>query len=390
MENNPFRSFWMGGYECADILNAFGNRVNLQRLSGHKDRLVADYRDLTHFGIRTVREGICWSAVERRAYRYDWTTVTAMIHTGRQMGVQQVWDMCHFGFPDDLSPLHPMFARRFAALCRAFVQHYRSNEPDGPLIVVPINEVSFISWLGGDVRGTVPYCVGQGWEVKYALMRAYIEGIYAMREVDPGVRLLTTEPLINRVPCGDATPEQMEQAAFEHALQYQAVDMLCGVICPELGGNRSLLDIMGVNYYHNNQLIAGTDDCLPWVNTACDPRWRSMSDLMLEAWLRYDCPLLLAETSHPGIDRPDWIRYVGKEAAVALQHGLPLWGICLYPVIDRPDWNEMENWHRSGLWDAVAGEDGSVGRELVEPYAIALQEVMEQVENAVLLAPIAD
>ncbi|MEJ7665003.1 MAG: hypothetical protein WKG07_38540 [Hymenobacter sp.] len=43
--------------------------------------------------------------------------------------------------------------------------------------MTPINEVSFMSWLGGDVRGTSPYCVGQGWEVKLGLMRAYIEGV---------------------------------------------------------------------------------------------------------------------------------------------------------------------------------------------------------------------
>jgi hypothetical protein len=98
-----------------------------------------------------------------------------------------------------------MFARRFAALCRAFVEFYRSQRPDEVLIVTPINEVSFMSWLGGDVRGTSPYCVGQGWEVKYGLMRAYIEGTAALREADPGIRILTTEPLINIMPRISAT-----------------------------------------------------------------------------------------------------------------------------------------------------------------------------------------
>jgi hypothetical protein len=32
---------------------------------------------------------------------------------------------------------------------------------------------------GCDVHGTSPYCRGQGWEVKYHLMKAYIEGIAA-------------------------------------------------------------------------------------------------------------------------------------------------------------------------------------------------------------------
>ena len=28
INKNPFASFWMGGYECTDKLNAFGNRVD--------------------------------------------------------------------------------------------------------------------------------------------------------------------------------------------------------------------------------------------------------------------------------------------------------------------------------------------------------------------------
>ncbi len=104
-----------------------------------------------------------------------------MLRIGQQAGVQQIWDICHFGFSDDLSPLHPHFTRRFVAVCEAFVRFYRSVQPDGLLWVTPINEVSFISWLGGEDKGTTPYCTGVGWDVKYQLMAAYIEGIKAMR-----------------------------------------------------------------------------------------------------------------------------------------------------------------------------------------------------------------
>src|SRR5690349_3678729 len=160
---NPFKSFWMGGYECTDKLNAFGNRVDFLEITGHLELINEDYRDLSLFDIKTVREGIRWSQVEKRAYEYDWSAVKKMIESGKANGIQQVWDLCHFGFPDDLTPLHPMFARRFAALCRAFVHFYRSIAPDETLIVTPINEVSFLSWLGGDARGTSPYCRGNGW-----------------------------------------------------------------------------------------------------------------------------------------------------------------------------------------------------------------------------------
>ncbi len=375
---NPFQSFWMAGFECTDQLNAFGHRVDFLRITGHLQLLSEDYQRLAPFGIRTVREGICWSQVEKTAYQYDWSTVATMLKTGRTLGVQQVWDLCHFGFPDDLTPLHPMFARRFAALCRAFVQFYRSQVPEGPLVVTPINEVSFLSWLGGDVRGTSPYCVGQGWELKYALMRAYIEGVAALREMDPTVRILTTEPLVNMVPTLDATPEEAAAAAEAHSNQYQATDILCGRMCPELGGTPEYLDIVGLNYYYNNQWVLPTFRFLPWVNEPYDPRWRPLRGLLLEAARRYNRPLVLSETSHPGEDRPLWIRFVAEECAAVLREGVPFWGICLYPIVDRPDWDHLHHWHHSGLWDVEAEPlPGELpGRVLCEAYAGVLREVM--------------
>ncbi len=250
---NPFQSFWMAGYECTDQLNCFGHRVDFLPLTGHLQLLDDDYRSLHDFQLTTVREGIRWAHIERTPYHYDWTTVRQMLATGQRHGIQQVWDLCHFGYPDDLTPLHPLFARRFAALCRAFVAMYREVRPTGELIVTPINEVSFMSWLGGDARGTVPYCVGQGWEVKYGLMRAYIEGVAALREADPGIRILTTEPLVNIVPPLGATAAQKRRAQEFDTYQFQSVDMLAGRICPELGGREDYLDMLGFNYYYDIQ-----------------------------------------------------------------------------------------------------------------------------------------
>src|SRR5918993_4112777 len=227
-DSNPFRSFWMGGFECTDKLNAFGNRVDLINTTGHFENCRDDYQNLELFNIITVREGIRWSQVEKVPYQYDWTDVEQLIRTGMRENIQQVWDICHFGFPDDLTPLHPLFPRRFAAVCTAFVHFYRSIDPFGTLIVTPINEVSFLSWLGGDVRGTSPFCVGQGWEVKYRLMKAYIEGIEALKAADPGIRILTTEPLVNIVPRQGGSPEEIAHAAAENDHQFQVTDILSG------------------------------------------------------------------------------------------------------------------------------------------------------------------
>ena len=379
---NPFRSFWMGGYECTDQLNTHGDRVDFLHVTAHLDMIREDYARLNQFNIKTVREGLRWSQVERRPYEYDFRTLGVMLDAGRDCGIQQVWDICHFGYPDDLTPLHPHFTRRFAALCRAFANYHATVSPGETLIVTPINEVSFMSWLGGDVAGTSPYCRNNGWEVKYALMRAYIAGIRALREVNPGVRILTTEPLVNIVPPFDATPAQIAETAFHHDVQYQSVDILCGRICPELGGSPDCLDLLGFNFYYDNQWESGTNHRLNWNDPVLDRRWRPLDDLLREAHRRYDRPVVLSETSHPGIDRPLWTERIALECSRAIRAGVPLWGICQYPVIDRPNWDHLDHWHLAGLWD-VDFSGQSMTRILHEPSAAALRRAQEVVARAV-------
>jgi beta-glucosidase/6-phospho-beta-glucosidase/beta-galactosidase len=367
---NTFKSFWMGGYECSDQLNCFGNRVDLLAETRHLENIHEDYQRLQEFNIQTVREGIRWSKVETAPYQYDFSQVKLMIEAAAATGIQQVWDMCHFGYPDDLTPVHPQFTNRFVALCKAFLSFYREQVPVGQVIITPINEVGFISWLGGEVGGTSPYGVRMGWDVKYALTQAYIKGIEALKEMDKEVLIMVTEPLVNIVPPEFPTEHELQDALNQHEIQYQVVDMLTGRMCSELGGRPGLVDIIGLNYYYNNQWIVGTGHFLPWANEEDDPRWRSLASLLMEAQNRYQLPLVIAETSHPKEDRPLWITYIGKTCVDALEMGVNLQGICLYPIIDRPDWDHLTDWHQSGLWDSNIFDPNE--RHLYKPYAAAL------------------
>lgn len=382
--HQPYQSFWMAGYECADHQNAFGIRVDLLEQTRHLELIEQDYASLAQFNIQTVREGIRWSKVEKRPYEYDWRDVIKMIRAAKAQNIQQVWDICHFGFPDDLTPLHPMFARRFAHICRNFVKMYRSIEPGKPLIVVPINEVSFLSWLGGDVRGTSPYCINNGFEVKYALMRAFIEGAHAMKEIDPSVIIQTTEPLVNFVPDDINDAQQVTNAANFTDYQFQSVDMLTGRICKELGGEESLLDVLGLNFYYNNQWIHGKTEYLPWFNDDNDPRWRPFRDLLISAYSRYKKPFVVSETSHCNDHRPNWLEYVSKEMSKVIEMGYPLKGACLYPIINRPDWDNLTDWHLAGLWDLVVDENNlGTGRKLYEPYAEELLIAQQRINSSI-------
>lgn len=373
IDNNPFRSFLMAGFECADLLNLRGERIDLMKITGHLEQLGHDYSMIKDFGIRTVREGLRWSQVEIRPYQYDFTVAGLMIEAAARSRIQQVWDICHFGFPDDLNPFHPHFEKRLVSVSVAFARYcLEKTDSSQPLIMTPINEVSFLSWLCAEAGETAPYYKKQGWNAKYALMRAYIAAAKALKTLDKRIVILATEPLVNIVPPSDATDEEISEAALQHEFQYQAIDILCGRICPELGGTPELLDVLGLNFYYNNQWITGFEEFLPWANLQPDERWRPLSELLMEAYSRYGKPMILSETSHSGEDRPNWFDFIWKELNL-IPDEIPFWGVCLYPIIDRPDWNDLNYWHGSGLWDNT-NVVGTPNRVLYQPLAATLRE----------------
>src|SRR4051812_42716183 len=107
-----FRSFLMGGFECADHINRSGRRINLLQETQHDIRVEDDYRALETLGIKVVREGICWSSVELSPGFYDFSEVKNRMCCAEKYGIQQIWDLVHFGYPDGLYPTHPHFCER--------------------------------------------------------------------------------------------------------------------------------------------------------------------------------------------------------------------------------------------------------------------------------------
>lgn len=358
---SPFRSFLMGGYECADHINRCGDRVNLLFETEHHLRAQEDYLLLRDLGIRTVREGICWSYVETQPGQYDFSEVGRRIRAAQLAGIQQIWDICHFGYPDDLIPTHPRFAARFAAVCEAFARFFRS-QTDETLLVVPINEIGFLAWHSGEVRGTVPFAVNAGFDIKYHLCKAAIAGIQALKATDPTCRILLVEPLIRIHASQEVSTAEV---AWHNENQYQAMDMIAGRLCPELGGREDYLDILGFNYYYNNQWLHD-GQTIYWPD---QPVYHTpVHQLLREVYNRYHRPMILSETGHFGHGRADWFAYIMQECLLAIAQGVDLRGMCLYPLIGRPDWDDLGLYHDSGLWDTDHQKD----RILHEPLCAVI------------------
>ena len=342
---SQFKTFFMGGFECADHINRSGKRVNLMKETEHDVRVEEDYRLLDGMGIKVVREGICWSQAETAPYVFDFSYLDSFFEAAKIFGFQIIWDLCHFGYPEGLFPTHPQFVSRFTALCAAFAQYHSEKSPD-PLMVVPINEISFLSWHSGDVRGTVPFAIHSGDDMKYHLCMAAIEGIKVLKTVSPNCIVFAVEPLI-KIHAADDSITHAELAKM-NLNQFRSLDILLGFAHPELGGSTDLVDFLGFNYYYNNQWDH-KNERIPWPEK--ERPLTPLSELLQMAYQRYFKPIVLTETGHFGNGRDLWITEITRQCILAKHAGVDLQGICIYPIIDRPDWDDLSLYSKSGIWD---------------------------------------
>ena len=361
-----FRSFFLGGFECSSHRRFDGQRLDLLAATGHERLVAEDYRLLSHHRITAARDGLRWHLIETVPGHYDWSSVLPMLRAARANGTQITWDLCHYGWPDDLDIWSPEFIDRFARFATAAAQLVR-DETEGDAFYCPINEISYWAWAGGEVGRFNPCCHQRGPDLKRQLVRATIAAIDGIRTVDRRARFITAEPLIN-VEGGLGDEHHIRGAETYRLSQFEVLEMLAGRMEPELGGAAEFIDIVGVNYYPDNQWYhAGPT--IPLGHHA----YRPLHDMLIEVHRRYGRPILIAETGAEGSGRPSWLHYVCAEVREAMEAGVPMEGICLYPIIDYPGWDNERICH-VGLLSAV---DDHGRRSVCAPLARELSRQQE-------------
>jgi beta-glucosidase/6-phospho-beta-glucosidase/beta-galactosidase len=341
-----FNSFFMGGFECSTQRTGRGRRLDMIAATKHDRFAQQDYARLRKQGMKAARDGVRWHLIEAAPGCYDFSSVLPMVRAARKEGLQIIWDVCHYGWPDDLDIFSPQFVERYAGLARAFVRFLTTESDDIP-VISPVNEISFFSWAGGSVAYFNPFASDRGPELKTQLVRAAIAGMEEMRSVEPRTRFVHADPVINVIPAPDRP--QDEQAAKNYTnSQFEAWDMICGRMAPELGGNPAYLDIIGLNYYHDNQWLAHNGEKVLRGN----PLYKPFHCLAEAIYARYGRPLFVAETGADGDLRSGWLEYMCNEVRVAQAHGVPIGGICLYPIVKFPAWDD-EYELQNGLWGSA-------------------------------------
>ncbi len=386
-----FPTFFLSGFECSTFdwgkAGAWGDagRRDLNAELQHYAHADEDYAMLGQLGIAVAREGIPWPMVDKAIGAYDFSCIDPFLDAQRRHNVLPIWDLCHYGYPDDLDPMSDAFAPRFAAYARAAARYVADRAHHGPLCFTPVNEPTFWGYMGGEWGWAAPFGKTPEFrrEFTLALARADIAAVKAIRADFPEARMVHIDPLIWVVPPRDRPDlaEAATQESYDDA--YLAWDVISGLKHPEYGGSGEIIDIIGLNNYSFGQMELRQ----PGPHTPLEPgddRIRPLCDLIEESWKKYQRPCIVAETSGLHGGRPDWLNDVVQESLAAVNRGVDLHGICLFPAVDMTDWHTGE-WLHMGIADTELLPSGALMRRPFVPYVEMLHRWQQRLKRVTAL-----
>ena len=194
------RSGWRG-FECSCQINSAG------RAAGYDGRRAARYprarglRDAcAKSASRTARDGLRWHLIDRGGELRLLVAGSRCWRPRADKGVQVIWDLCHYGWPDDLDIFRREFRGRVSRVLRERPRAFTASIPTSrPLL--RSGERDLVFRLGGQPRPDLSLRRGPRWRTE-AATGAGGPGRHAepSGRWTPGARMVFPEPLIHNVP----------------------------------------------------------------------------------------------------------------------------------------------------------------------------------------------
>ncbi|MGH2355424.1 MAG: hypothetical protein ACRDI2_00435 [Chloroflexota bacterium] len=329
-------TMWGGGFDSITPLTRLGGReqrLDLVAATEHDRRAAEDYRLLARLGLGWTREDVRWHLCEPEPGRYTFAHLEPFVRAAQAHHIRIVWSWMHYGCPGFVNPLDDRFPDQLAALGMRHLIWLREQGLAAE-IVAPINELSYYTWYAASLGTWYPYAKGQDRRLKDQLIAAHRRCYERAKEVDAGTRVLLIDPFYYAIG-NEADPGSLAEAAFWREAALEATDRLA-----------DRTDLVGMNFYPEGQVECFRDGR----SRRYQRRALLLSDprrLPLDGALRLyhqrlgDKPIIVTETSVRGERRGPWLRRLTDEAVWAIAAGLPLEGLCWYPVLDVPDWGYL-------------------------------------------------
>jgi beta-glucosidase/6-phospho-beta-glucosidase/beta-galactosidase len=346
---------WMTGFECTAFPQAAMDELALTQ---HDRFWGSDLLHAARAGCRRIRYGIRWHVVNPEPRTWDWTSVDGPMQLMRDLGIDPIVDLFHFGVPTwlDEGVMSPIFPDFQAELSRRFARRY-------PWVTwyTPTNEPYIMSQFGGEAASWFPFRRGPRNFVTAArnVARGLCESWAEIRREQPAARMLVSDTCeFHHV---DGPGPAADRAAFLNERRFLLHELYGGRVAAghplrgwllEHGMERSDLDwflanaapvdVVGLDYYPHSEHRYRDGPEGDVIDETCPAdRQLGPAELVRQYHARLGRPLVFAETGAPGDDATKiaWLERLVVAARELRAAGVPLIGITWWGLIDQVDWS---------------------------------------------------
>jgi beta-glucosidase/6-phospho-beta-glucosidase/beta-galactosidase len=363
MHQTPF--FFATGIENSYPTLPGGARIDQMDKCGHYARWEEDFQLVKDMGLEALRYGPAYYRTHVAPDRFDWDSADAPMERLRDLGIEVIADLCHFGVPSWLGSFQDAaFPVLFAEYARAFARRY-------PWVryYTPVNEI-FIGASFSALRGWWNECEASDATFVRAVRNmcmAHELAVEAILSERPDAIIVQGESAEHFHPAG-----RLATAEADHlnGIKYLSLDLTLGrELAPGMAGylNRNGVTSNDLSFFRERRAVGQRWLGLDYYPT-CEHRVsstgrRTMSRspmgfraLAMEYFERYRLPLFHCETNRVPRFAVSWLDEQWSDMLALRAAGVPLRGFTWYSLTDQIDWQyglrvEHNHLHPVGLYD---------------------------------------
>jgi beta-glucosidase/6-phospho-beta-glucosidase/beta-galactosidase len=365
-------------------------RIDEMAKAGHYENWEKDLELVKELGIEFFRYGPPYYSVHQGPGKYDWEFTDKTFRKLKELQINPIVDLCHFGVPDWLQNFqNPDIPYYFAEYAKAFATRF----PDLQLYT-PIYEI-FIAAMFSAQYGWWNECLQSDSSFVTALKilcKANVMAMHAILEVQPNAIFIQSE---SSEYFHAMDPEALPMAQFLNQKRFLSLDLTYGYPINVTMYNYLLENgmtpgeynwftknqvkakcIMGNDYYVTNEHLV-----FPNGHTQAAGEIFGYYVITSQYYKRYRLPIMHTETN---IKMPACNEWLLKQWANVhrLKHdGIPVVGFTWYSLLHQVDWdsalrNDAGNVNELGLFDLDRNimPVGRAYRDLIQNWNEILNE----------------
>ncbi|HWZ59213.1 MAG TPA: family 1 glycosylhydrolase [Gemmatimonadaceae bacterium] len=346
------------GIENSYPTNATGNRIDQMDRCGHYARWEEDFALARELGLDALRYGPAYYRTHTAPDRFDWESADEPMARLRELGLEVIADLCHFGVPTWLGGFQdPAFPVLFAEYARAFARRY-------PWVryFTPIHQIFVCASFSG-LHGVWNEC--QAGDASFVralrnLCMAHELAVEAIVAERPHAIIVQGESMEHFHPAGETAAHEAQRL---NGLKLLSLDLTLGhELNPGMAGylHRHGVTSNDLRFFREQRFHAQR-----WIGLGYSPTCEhrvaasgrqttarqtiGFRRLAADYHRRYGLPLFHYQTSRSNRLATAWLTDQWRDVLALRSTGVPITGFTWSPLTDPVD--EYNDVHPIGLYD---------------------------------------